>query len=431
MYDAFWRYSRRLTLAALVVVVAFLLWLVVPWGVWLGLDRLDPRLPEAFHAWDSPFVFWGWVAVLLGLAAYLGVRARGLDRPAANAPAPIPTDPWTVPGADPDPPPPLIIDKPFFIYWSPDPGAAEEWLEGLKREGIANLGEFSEPVRGRLIEAGLALAGERDREPEFDRPALRALFVVLAADGRLSAEPQNIGNDLRTLLDDLALAFGLHVPVHMLVTRMERTPGFLDLARGRGPNEPRQGRWGFNLGSPAVKPEAELADRLRSLRQNGRRWTLRCLAENPLDHARNARLIALDLTVSKLLEPLAAMTATVLQGPGSSRPVLRAIDLVATGGANSRDQAYLLASVRAPAHRDQAARWTPAALELDRGRHRAAWVVVAAGAALTAAAWLYILIGIGSLGWPGWVVFVALMAAWAIAALELSGRLPAPITRRP
>ena len=102
-------------------------------------------------------------------------------------------------------------------------------------------------------------------------------------------------------------------------------------------------------------------------------------------------------------------------------PFLRAIDLVATGS-KPDDQAYLLSSVYLPIFQDQAAtRWTQQALSEDRSLRRRAARIAAAAGLFALAVWLYIQFGLGSLGWWGWSIFLALLAGW-IATLVIMWR---------
>ena len=70
-----YRATRWVVGLAFAAVVIFLFYRFFPWYAF-RFDQLDPRLPEAFHYDDSPWIFWGWVLVLLTVAVLTVLRLR-------------------------------------------------------------------------------------------------------------------------------------------------------------------------------------------------------------------------------------------------------------------------------------------------------------------------------------------------------------------
>ena len=78
-----------------------------------------------------------------------------------------------------------------------------------------------------------------------------------------------------------------------------------------------------------------------------------------------------------------------------------------------------------PIFEDQAVtRWTSGALADDRRERRRAGRIAATAGACGLAVWLYIQIGLASLGAWGWAIVVALFAGWTTALVIMWRRWP-------
>ncbi len=448
MRDFLYRLSRWLVALAFAAVLIFLIYRFFPWR-WFRFDQLDPRLPEAFHYNDSVWIFWGWVVILLASASVTAVRIwRFLrqERLAPGAAAPV------APGAPSfdqevvaEPPisfPPGAEESdPIYIFLSTRAGAVTDLFRAADAASSGDVILTTQPQRAILINAAssslLSRAADTRgsapglealcrelcaRDPEY--PWLRGVFVVLSYDELMQTDPSNLARKVHADLHTVRRLTRLDVPAHLLITRMESVPGFIEFAKLRGPHEARQGRWGVSLPHDE-DDEADVAWKgLVDFRFRLRRRTIDLVVRDLLDSDRNARLQSLDRTFGSMIGPLSALIAGSFPAAEKERPFLRAIDLVATG-TKAEDQAYLLSSVYLPIVEDQAAtRWTPGAITEDQSqRRRAARIAMGAGA-MGLVVWLYIQLVLGSLGWWGWLMLFAIVSGWTTALVVMWRRWP-------
>jgi IcmF-related N-terminal domain len=446
--DFFWRMSRWLVALAFTAVIIFLFYRFFPWHAF-RFDQLDPRLPEAFHFNDSPWVFWGWVVALMAAAAFIAVRlyvylcahrtAQGLAGPGKAA-----RQGWDDDGDRADDaisfPPGTEPDDPVYLFLSTSERSVAELFLAAGIVSNDNTVLTTQPQRAVLINAasssllcrgadvpgaspGLELLCRNllAHDPEF--PWLRGVFIVLPFDELGRLDPAHVARRVHADLQTIRRALQLDVPAYLVVSRMEQVPGFIEFARLRGPHEARQGRWGVSL--PRRGADGDLAWRsLVDFRFRVRRRTIDLVVRDLLDHDRNARLQGLDRTLRFLIGPVSTVIAGGFPTAEKECPFLRAIDLVATGS-KPDDQAYLLSSVYLPIFEDQAAtRWTMGAISEDQSQRRRAARIAAGAGAFGLAVWLYIQFGLESLGWWGWAVFLALVAGWIATLIIMWRRWP-------
>jgi hypothetical protein len=446
LLDFFYRMTRWLIGLAFAAAVIFVVWKFFPWSAF-QFDQLDPRLPEAFHYHDSPWIFWGWVVVLLLMAALTVPRLVAIlrqHRSSFDSEASRNDEPrgWGEPAAGPlSFPPGTEETDPIYGFLSTSEGAVKDLFRAA---GVVTSGQViltTQPERAVLINAASssllgrsseALDSSPDlerlcqdllsRDPEF--PLLRGVFVVIPCDELRRADPSVMARKIHADLQTMRRVLQLDVPTHLVVTRMEQIPGFVEFAKLRGPHEARQGRWGISLSRPRGVEEDEAWRKLVDFRFRVRRWTLDLLIKDTLDSDRNARLQGLDRVLASLIGPLTTLIAAAFPDGEKERPFLRAIDLAATG-AKTEEQAYLLSSVYLPIIADGAVtRWTPEALDEDRTHRRRALRIAAVAGALALLVWLYIQFGLGSLDWWGWLIFTALAAGWIGSLVVMCRRWP-------
>ena len=84
MRDFLTRWTYRLIGLAFALALGYVLYLFFPWWAF-KFDQLDPRLPEAFHLFDSPWIFWGWVVLLFASAVWAGFRLAQMFRRSSKA----------------------------------------------------------------------------------------------------------------------------------------------------------------------------------------------------------------------------------------------------------------------------------------------------------------------------------------------------------
>jgi hypothetical protein len=444
--DFFYRMGRWLVGLAFAAAVIFVFWMFFPWAAF-RFDQLDPRLPEAFHYHDSPWIFWGWVVLLLSMAALTAPRLRAILRrhraiPGSEASRHEESRGWGEPVAAPLTFPPGTEETdPAYFFLSTN----ERAVKDLFRAAGVVTGEdvilTTQPERAVLINAAsssllgrssevLASAPDLEllcrellgRDTEF--PPLRGVFVVIPCDELRRGDPASMARRLHADLQAIRRVMRLDVPTYLVVTRMEQIPGFVEFAKLRGQHEARQGRWGITLARPRSLEEDESWRRLVDFRFRVRRWTLDLLVKDPLDSDRNARLQGLDRTLASLITSLTALIAAAFPAGEKERPFLRAIDLTATG-AKPEEQAYLLSSVYLPIIADgPATRWTLEAIDEDQRHRRGALRIAATTGTFTLLAWLYIQFGLGSLDRWGWLILVALVAAWIVSLVVMCRRWP-------
>jgi len=439
---------------AFTAVVVFVIYRFFPWQAF-RFDQLDPRLPEAFHYNDSPWIFWGWVVVLLSLAALAVIRLRAalgrgraalgsarLSEPQAGA--------WESDGTQTGEivfPPGTEPTDPIYLFLSTSDAPVTELFRATGVVSGGNVMLTTQPQRALLINAASASMLSRGedapgsapgleslglnllaRDPEY--PWLRGVYVVLPCDELERADPSTWARRLHADLHTIRRVMQLEVPTYLVVSGMEKVPGFIEFAKLRGTHEQRQGRWGISLprcgddaGDSAWRSMVEFRFRVR-------RWTIDLLARDLLNSDRNARLQGLDRTLGTLWARLATLTAGAFPAAENERPYLRAIDLVATGS-KPEEQAYLLSSIFLPVFQDEAAtRWTSGALADDRAYRRRAAAIATGAGALAACVWLYIQLVLGSLGILGWIILGGLSLGWVAALVVMWRRWPSsPVER--
>jgi hypothetical protein len=445
MRDFLYRASRWLVALAFAAVLIFLIYRFFPWQAF-RFDQLDPRLPEIFHYNDSPWIFWGWVVCLLTLATLTAFRLRALLRRdlAARGPA-VPVTALARDREDNDTGAPAIAfapgtetSDPIYLFLSTSVDAVTDLFRAAD---VASTGEViltTQPQRAVLINAALSSLLSRGesidgsslgleglcrgliaRDPEY--PWLRGVFLVLPFDELTRADPSILARRIHADLHTIRRVTELDLPTHLLVTRMEKVPGFIKFANLRGPHEARQGRWGISLPYRGDDDSDSAWRSLVDFRFQVRRRTLDLLVRDLLDSDRNARLLGLDRILGSIIGPLATLIAGSFPAAEKDRPFLRTIDMVATGH-RPEDQAYLLSSVYLPIMRDQdATRWTLEALKGDQLQRRRAGRLAAGAGATALCVWLYIQFGLGSLSWWGWAILLALVSGW-IAVLVIMWR---------
>ena len=241
---------------------------------------------------------------------------------------------------------------------------------------------------------------------------------MLPVDGPWRRDPvitaQRIYHDLQTVRRILRI----EVPVYLCFTGVEqKMPAFVELARLRGQrdrNEPVQGRWGVSFSRRERESlESDLVfRRLTEYRFRTRRRALELIAQTPLETDRNRRLVALDSGLGALICPIASLVVVAFPAADPDRPFLRAIDIVATGQ-DTQEQAYAYSSVFKPILEDgDLVRWTRDALTEDREYRRRAAAIAGIFGFLALLVWLYVELGLDSLGWFGWIAFTVFVASW-------------------
>jgi hypothetical protein len=288
------------------------------------------------------------------------------------------------------------------------------------RGDVAVVGE---PVPAVYVKVGAATAAAIAqaivaRHP--GAPRLRGLFVVLPID--LLAEPgrSSWADPIRDDLDAIRAAADLDLPAYLVVTGMERTPGFLELAAMRGP----QAEWGVALprARDADEPERSLAEFSGRIR----RRTLRALRKWFPDRRLNARLYGAGARSQSLRPALMAACEAVFPADADEPTYLRGIFLAATGAA-PEEWAYAGYPLRLQVRGDEGeAAWSDRAIRADRAERRRAWRLALTGALAASAAWAYILFGLGSLGLVGRGIAAGLATSWALALTAMAWRWPAP-----
>lgn len=426
----------------------YILYLFFPWRAF-RFDQLDPRLPEAFHLYESPWVFWGWVVVLLSAAGLTLFRLRAFLRPFRSSPhtegsSPSESGGWKEPlageialpaGAQP-------ADPVYFFLAATEQAVQDLFLAALGSTTTGRAVLTTQPGRAILINAASfsLLGGSRGgadaysnleslcrsllaHDPEF--PRLRGVFVVLPFDELSRGDPSELARRIRADLETIRRLMELEIPIDILVTGMEQVPGFVEFGKLRGPHEARQGRWGITLARLRTDDRDEPWQRLADFRFRVRAWTLDLIVQDRSDADRNARLHGLDHQLGSIIWSLAVLSAAACPASDPERPFLRRIDLVANG-TKADEQAYIYYSVlHGPIEEDAAAtRWTDRALAQDQGYRRRAIRIAGVGGALAMAVWLYIQLGLSSLDWQGWVILTVLASTWVTSLYAMWSRWP-------
>ena len=431
---------------ALLAGFVYVFYLIFPWWAF-RFDQLDPRLPEAFHLYESPWIFWGWVVVLLSAAILTLWRLRALLRPFRfpakdNTPGPAEPLAWGEPLAGEIAPPPgsQPADPVYLFLASSEQTVKELFLAALGSTASGRAVLATQPRRAILLNAASFSTVGESREspntsnleslcrsllvhdPEF--PPLRGVFVVIPYHELGQTDPSDLARRVRIDLQTIQRLTELESPIYILVTRMEQIPGFVEFAKLRGPHEARQGRWGVTLARLRTDRD-EPWQRLKDFRFRVRSSALDLIVQDPSDSDRNARLQRLDARLGSIVQSLAILSAAAFPAADQERPFLRRIDLVATGS-KANAQAYVYYSVlHGPLEEDAAGtRWTPRALARDQDTRRRAIRIAGVGGTLALAVWLYIQFGLGSLEWQGWAILTALVLTWVAALVLMVRRWP-------
>ena len=398
--------------------------------------RLDERLPAAFHL-GTPWVLWGWVLLLGGLATLCIRRARRLARQSRGG---------EDTGADEFGPgrfgPLLIPTKfeavdPIFLALGPSREGCDRLFSaaGFMTGDRAVL--MDQPWRALLLN----LAGDDDSERDGGRsavaevcwairradpeaPRLRGVFVVMPVDqlGRpgVATEAERISADLGAIRRELEL----DVPIYVIVVGLERIPGFVRLAALRGGGRPQQAEWGITFGRVDGAEDGEVERRLAEYDERIRRRCLGYLLKQFPDSRANAELIIASLQAAELRPAIVAFCTRAIPRSPTNPMFLRGISLTATG-LDPDERAYTLSALRFQGYRDRSlTNWSERALAADQRLRGRARRLAAFGGGAAALVWAYIILGLRSLDAAGYALAI-LVAGWAVAITLLARRLPA------
>lgn len=200
---------------------------------------------------------------------------------------------------------------------------------------------FSAPGQAVYLEVPHAIAHREDLKKSWEaelkllarRPQpVHAIVLCVAADDLAAAsDPQaraaEIGDLLAAEVHDLVEQLQVHVPVHLVVTRLDRLSGFSDIL---GSLEQISGPLGFELPDGRSEELAlkELRTRFDALCGWLDRRALRKLGEfREPDPPRQTRIYTFVQQVDALQEPLAAIAARVLAVRGGDPVRLRGVYL--------------------------------------------------------------------------------------------------------
>lgn len=198
---------------------------------------------------------------------------------------------------------------------------------------------FSTPAGAAYLEVPHALARGEDLRPSWlamlkllrrrSQPLHGVVLAVSAEDLITDAEPvkraAQIGDDLALQLTDLVATLEVHVPVYLVVTKLDRIAGFVELL---GKVESRGQTLGFELpdGRSDDLVMKELRGRFDALCDLLDQRSLRAVGRfREPDHTAQARLLAFVRQLSELAEPLAALVRPVLTARGGDPVRLRGV----------------------------------------------------------------------------------------------------------
>jgi hypothetical protein len=384
-----------------------------------GMDlRLDERLPWFLHAGGRYTVFWVWVVALAtaSIAGFLrlrrAVRERRTIRPAAD----LSDGPLTYVLTG-----PTEADVDRLLAAADLPAQDPLVLIGDARP-IAYLKQSRPPVSARVDPA--------DQPPaDFSSwdavPNLRGIFVAVPIDSILAPPRTAVAELVRSLVERIRRGTEIDVPIYLVLTSMEPYPGFLELAAVRGP----QAEWGATLDRSVQRDPDEPARSLAQFAGRIRRRVLRQLRKQTDDRLANARLVNLASELLLLRAPITEFCRVAFPDTShdDDRPYLRGVYLAATGP-TPEQRACAAYPLRLRIRFDEGeAAWSRQALERDHLQRRRAWRLAAIGSAVLGAVWLYILVGLDSLGRLGWGLAGALAVGWLVALVLMSRRWPASL----
>lgn len=312
------------------------------------------------------------------------------------------------PGAPGEPPPPCrlwIFDRAVVVDVDGDLVLPAGGVASERNEWLALLRALHARHRGRSAD-GVVLTVAADE-------------LAAAADGDATAQ-RLLGrraDRMRRRLEQAQRAFGLRLPVSLVVTRSDLLPGMPELLRTLDARQRRQ-IFGWSNPHPADAPYAGawVDDAVDGTAATLRRHQLRLLAEDGLPEDADRRaFLALPATVAALAAPLHTWVNRIFAGgPSAEAPPLRGIYLTAGQGfdAPPADSLHELAGTVAPpaegGHRRVAfvtdllsekvfADWDLARPDDDLAAERRHLAALARAAAV-----LLLVLGVLGLAWSGW-----------------------------
>lgn len=254
-----------------------------------------------------------------------------------------------------------------------------------------------------------------------DAPMLGGVVLLLPADWATEAESARRAAVVRDDLQVIRHALKVRPPVFAIVPQMERVVGLREFV-ARLAEPMRQSRCGFAVpGSQTFS--GDLVQRgLAWLTGWFETWTLRQMADDPLNQPGNGRLFCLVDEVRRRRPRWRAVVEAALSTHRDAEPVhFRGLYCTATGpGPDERAfSAGLFRGARSRVLADHVmAAWSDEAVAEDRVYRRIALGVGSIGGALVLLAWMFI-IRLYPLGWIG---FLSILIVWIIVGVRLALR---------
>ena len=427
------------------------LWRITQWAIGLGVlilaflyvqphipkrnvSAVDEQLPWVFRSSDG--VFWSWVVglgliaggsgtwVVRRLLAYRRVAGAGLENEAElDAAWNEIASAWNG-----------TADSPVYFLFAPEASQALGLLAsaGLSVESVAPR-DSGGPLRGYVTSEGLMVwCGDHPGStvayvckrlarlrPGF--PPARGILAVLPEDCLDGPRALNLAAGFTAGIRAAVAGLEVCCPVFVMVTGMENQPGFLEFAKRMPPKSRDMVPLGFSL--PDGVERERLAAGFTGFLRSYDREMLKLFAAEPLEQDGNERLYALSRRLESRRERLVRILEAVSAASDGDSVDLMGCYFAATGS-DPEEWAYAPGVVQGRVVGDpNSARWSFPAIRTDLARRRAAWILLAVGGGLIVPVWGYILFGLGSLEWAGWIGFVAIAAGASWATLRgWSGR---------
>jgi hypothetical protein len=426
------------------------------------IENLDERLPLVFH-FEHLSVVWGWIIGLQAAAMALAYRVYRLLK-SGRSDHSVPESDGLV-GRSPE------LDEAWkeievrsgrnfldrvFLMLTPSEDFADAVLDasGLHIEsrvprapsmlrasvtsGATFLTCVARPPQvdpdSMAAPSSVEYACERLKSAGSSRNRLEGVVVILPADWLNRPDAPRLATAYRGDLQAIARILSVRPPVYVVVTGMEKEPGFLEFARRMTEAFRARRRCGFYLPGDRADIAGVVYGGLVWFSGWYETWMLHLMANEPINDAGNNALYTLATQIRRFRRQLPELLETAITAPaGGEKIPLHGCYFAATGP--TPDTIACAAGIIRGRVLDNpaATRWAARAIEQDSAYRRAATVVGLIGGSAALLVWIYIGVGIGSLNLLGLAMPAALVTAWIVTLLRVhssrNGMRPGSLAR--
>jgi len=431
--DIFWRFSRWLIAAAIVVVAAYVIWQQLIRNYGPKVASVDPALPELFRA--NEWVFWSWffgLALASGFGGWWTVsrlRAWRREGPTEEEPENDLDPAWDEVVVQTAPGPKTLV----YLAFATTSESVARLLQasGLSPAVVAPDAETSASLRAFQTEEGTVIwcGGRPSQTAGYvcralkalnpDRPTLRGVLAVLPVDALRGTRGGELAATYRAAARAVAAGSEVRCPFLVVITGMQDEPGFLEFVRRMPPEFRHYSRFGFSIPARSGRSVAAAAAGYDGLKRWYGRKAVGLMADRPTDQDGNLRLLALGRSLDRLRPRLMA-ALEVLSAPDDEDPLELTGCYFVADGDDPEDWACAAATLQGQLVGDpDSARWSRASDEADRAGLRRAYTLAAGGAAVLCLAWAcnlwgivspdrltwtWLFLGLTAVGW-GWTLW--------------------------